>query len=313
MSGNVSTRMHRNTLLLIMLAIGILVGAGYLLINSPQKPQESTDTPVSTSTATTSPLPPVSGGSALSPSTPTQSLGIRITSPTSNQVVSSPLVVKGSANGTWYFEGSFPVRLLDARKNVIATGIVQSQGVWATTTLTPFSLTLTFPAPPTATGTLVFEKDNPSGLPQHAGQLSIPVRFAANNQNTLNIQLYYPNTVRANQLDDACSSDSVIPVNRQISRTRTPIQDTLRLLLTGELTQNERSAGFTSEFPTAGFSLKGATLRNGVLTLEFTEVPGFTTGGACRVGILRSQIEKTALQFAGVERVEFKPATLFQP
>ncbi|MFN3301828.1 MAG: hypothetical protein ACK413_02260 [Patescibacteria group bacterium] len=36
-------------------------------------------------------------------------------------------------------------------------------------------------------------------------------------------------------------------------------------------------------------------------------------GGACRVGILWFQIEETAKQFPGVEKVQFLPEEIFQP
>ncbi len=46
-----------------------------------------------------------------------------------------------------------------------------------TTEFVSFSATLTFPLPDTTEGRLVFEKDNPSGLPEHDDQVSFPVRF----------------------------------------------------------------------------------------------------------------------------------------
>jgi hypothetical protein len=42
----------------------------------------------------------------------------------------------------------------------------------------PFSAILNFPAPTTATGTLVLQKDNASGLPEHDDALIVPVSFA---------------------------------------------------------------------------------------------------------------------------------------
>lgn len=104
---------------------------------------------------------------------------IRATSPTPGQLVTSPLVVTGEARGTWYFEASFPVKLLDADGNVIVSHYAQAQGEWMTTEFVPFSSTLTFAMPATATGTLVLEKDNPSGLPEHDDAIRIPVRFRA--------------------------------------------------------------------------------------------------------------------------------------
>lgn len=90
----------------------------------------------------------------------------------------SPLVVTGEARGTWFFEGSFPVALLDAHGNTLLQTYAQAQGEWMTEDFVPFRSELTFAAPPTATGTLLLEKDNPSGLPEHDDEFRIPVRFS---------------------------------------------------------------------------------------------------------------------------------------
>ncbi|HTM67858.1 MAG TPA: Gmad2 immunoglobulin-like domain-containing protein [Candidatus Binatia bacterium] len=104
---------------------------------------------------------------------------VRVTSPRSGDLVASPLAVSGEARGTWYFEATFPVKLLDADGKVVATGSAQAQGDWMTRDFVPFKATLTFPKPATATGTLVLEKDNPSGLAENAASVSVPVRFTA--------------------------------------------------------------------------------------------------------------------------------------
>ncbi len=91
--------------------------------------------------------------------------------------VASPLVVTGEARGNWYFEASFPVRLYDSANNLLTTGIAQAQSDWMTTNFVPFTVTLNFTAPTSGTGTLVLQKDNPSGLPANDAQLVIPVAF----------------------------------------------------------------------------------------------------------------------------------------
>lgn len=91
--------------------------------------------------------------------------------------VTSPLTVTGEARGTWYFEASFPVRLLDGNGNEIAVEPAQAQEDWMTEDFVPFEVTLVFTQPSTPTGTLVLEKDNPSGLPEHADQITMPVSF----------------------------------------------------------------------------------------------------------------------------------------
>ena len=103
---------------------------------------------------------------------------IKVFSPRAEAVISSPLEVTGEARGTWYFEASFPVYLYDANGQELAVTPAQAQGEWMTTEFVPFKATLTFEKPSTATGTLVLQKDNPSGLPEHADQISIPVRFS---------------------------------------------------------------------------------------------------------------------------------------
>jgi hypothetical protein len=102
---------------------------------------------------------------------------ITVTSLTKNTVVKSPLTIKGEARGNWYFEASFPVKLFDANGEQLAINPAEAKGDWMTTNYVPFEVTLTFATPTTNTGTLVLLKDNPSGLPEHADQLSIPVRF----------------------------------------------------------------------------------------------------------------------------------------
>lgn len=92
-------------------------------------------------------------------------------------LVSSPLIVTGRARGTWYFEASFPAELLDANGNQLAIQPAQAQAEWMTVDFVPFSVTLTYPTPATATGTLMLRKDNPSGEPQFEDYLAIPIIF----------------------------------------------------------------------------------------------------------------------------------------
>jgi hypothetical protein len=239
---------------------------------------------------------------------------IIVSSPLSNSVIESPLTFSGAARGSWYFEASFPVKILDGNGKTIASVPAQAKGDWMTNDFVPFEGTVTFPTPTTETGTVVFEKDNPSGLPQNADKVEIPVRFQKSTTAIPTvIHLYYPNKLEAIQIGDACSQDSILSVIRTIPGTKTPIQDTIRMLIEGNLTAKEKDLGFTTEFPHNGFKLIGTNLKDGTLTLEFSEVPGFTSGGSCRVGILSGSIIKTAKQFKEVKQVVFKPASLFQP
>ncbi|MCK6462239.1 MAG: Gmad2 immunoglobulin-like domain-containing protein [Candidatus Pacebacteria bacterium] len=102
---------------------------------------------------------------------------IRVATPRPGDTVSSPFVAEGEARGYWYFEASFPVRVKDSAGNELGVGIAQAQSEWMTTEFVPFKAEVSFRTPTTATGTIVFEKDNPSGLPEHDDELRVPVRF----------------------------------------------------------------------------------------------------------------------------------------
>lgn len=135
------------------------------------------------------------------------------------------------------------------------------------------------------------------------------------NGQTRMVRLYYysPTQDQDMQGNILCSRQGLVAVDRQIPVTQTPIQDTIRLLLRGDLTAEERSFGITTEYPLSGVELEGASLNNGVLTLEFSDPQNRTSGGSCRVSILWHQIESTALQFPEVSSVRFIPEELFQP
>ena len=98
--------------------------------------------------------------------------------PTPNDQINSPLLIKGEARGTWFFEASFPVVLTDWDGKIIARGIAQAEGDWMTTGFVPFTATLDFTKPSYGkNGFLILKKDNPSGLPQNDASAEIPVRF----------------------------------------------------------------------------------------------------------------------------------------
>ena len=102
---------------------------------------------------------------------------IRVSAPLPEDVMVSPLTVTGEARGFWFFEASFPVKLLDENGKQIAIGIAEAQKEWMTESFVPFKAELQFISPETERGTLVLERDNPSGLPEHDRALGIPIRF----------------------------------------------------------------------------------------------------------------------------------------
>ncbi|MFA6006194.1 MAG: Gmad2 immunoglobulin-like domain-containing protein [Candidatus Paceibacterota bacterium] len=106
----------------------------------------------------------------------------RVSAPLAGATVSSPLSVTGEAPGTWYFEASFHVVLVDWDGKIIAQGSAQAKGEWMTTAYVPFEAKLTFTADPKAysnKATLILKKDNPSGLPANDDAIEVPIFLAA--------------------------------------------------------------------------------------------------------------------------------------
>jgi hypothetical protein len=150
--------------LVIILGVIILILLGVLLfvnpVRGPEAPPSGRPAPTSTHQAVFSP-----DGS------------IAVTSPAPNGVITSPVTIEGQANGRWYFEASFPIKILDGDGTVLGQGPAQAQSDWMTTGTVPFKTSIAFKTPKYATGTILFEKDNPSGLPQNAGEFRFRVRF----------------------------------------------------------------------------------------------------------------------------------------
>lgn len=110
-----------------------------------------------------------------------------------------------------------------------------------------------------------------------------------------------------------CSETGLVPVERTIASTTNIIGETMQLLILGGLTAEERAQGVTTEFPLRGVVLERSELDRGVLRLTFADSENRLSGGSCRIGIIRAELERTAKQFPGVMSVEFLPEGLLEP
>jgi len=155
--------MDKRTLILGAVTLAILIAAlALFLVPAPMRNAGGGTTPTGTSTPVT-----------------THDDLIRVTSPAPGEAVSSPVIVKGQARGSWYFEAQFPVQVLDQSGNVVGQGPATAQGDWETADYVPFTdtLILTTTPPAGSPGTIVLNKDNPSGNPATADELRVPVIF----------------------------------------------------------------------------------------------------------------------------------------
>jgi hypothetical protein len=103
--------------------------------------------------------------------------GIRVNQPQNGQKVESPVLIKGEARGTWFFEASFPVWLQDGSGNKLAKGYVQAKENWMTEDYVPFEGKLSFGAVQANEGILILEKANPSGIEEQNESISINLKL----------------------------------------------------------------------------------------------------------------------------------------
>lgn len=243
-----------------------------------------------------------------------------VVSPLPNSVINSPVVIKGKARGLWFFEASFPVKIVDANGQELGIVPAQAQADWMTEDFVPFEVTVGFNQPSTSSGFIVLSRDNPSGLPKNDAEVRLPIRFDLNSisaaiapQRTVKLYYYNPSRDQDEQGNIQCSRQGLVAVERQIPISQSPIRDTLELFLSSPILEADKSTGLTSEFPLPGVSLQSIVLKDGRLIVRLSDPNNKTSGGSCRVAILRSQLEAVARQFSEVEVVDFEPAELFQP
>jgi len=242
--------------------------------------------------------------------------GILISSPKTNEKIKSPWKIEGQARGFWYFEAQFPVDLYDAYNNFLGRAILRAKDDWMTENFVPFEGELSFSPPATSSGTLKFLSDNPSGLPENQKVFEVQVQFEKVPLKKVLLYYYNPERDKSEDGNIKCSRDGLVAIEREIPVSKTPIRDTINLLLKGKenLTQADIDQDITTEYPLEGLSLTEVNLKeDGTLILKFNDPLNKTGGGSCRVGILWFQIEATAKQFPEVKKVQFLSEELFQP
>jgi len=227
---------------------------------------------------------------------------IKIDNPRPNQLIESPLFVKGEARGNWYFEASFPVKLFDDNGFLLGVKPAQALGDWMTEDFVPFQAIFPFAVPSTPKGVLVLERDNPSGLPEHSDELKVPVLFeeiAEEPKESMDAKIFLSDSRFVNEPYFDCSR--TIAVERQVPKTLAVAGAAIEALLRGAR-EEEINQGFVSNI-NSGVRIQKLTIENGVAEVDFDEQLEFQVGGSCRVAAIRAQITGTLKQFPTVKDV----------
>ncbi len=135
--------------------------------------QAPTPSPVSIET----PIPTYYPIESASPSASVNS-NPTVTSPIKNTKVTSPLTITGTVPAGWMFEGSFPIKLVDSDRNLVAQGTAKevNPGSWQSGKPVAFFVTLPF-STTDSSGFLILMNDNPSGEAANSKTFEVPVKF----------------------------------------------------------------------------------------------------------------------------------------
>ena len=210
--------------------------------------------------------------------------------------VTFPFTLTGEARGSWYFEGSFPVRVEDGSGDNVVEHSAQAQGEWMTEDFVPFAAILSpSGAIPPGEATLVIEKANASGLPEHADAIRIPIRVLGD---SMTVNVYFINQDQDPQRLDCSRVDAV---SRKVPKSVAAARAALEMLLAGP-TESEKQAGFITVI-NSGVTVASLSIQDGVARVTFSRELQEGVGGSCRVTTIRSQVEQTLMQFPSVTSV----------
>ena len=149
--------MNKRNLFVAIIAIvvaAVVAFCAYFFINNSKTTDESTQKPTYTNASADN---------------------ITVDTPFPGAVTGKDFSVIGKARGTWFFEASFPVELLDRNGKILTTGVAHAESDWMTENFVPFRADIHAPISYIGPATLVLKKDNPSGLPEHDASVSFAI------------------------------------------------------------------------------------------------------------------------------------------
>ncbi len=208
--------------------------------------------------------------------------------------------VKGQAPGNWYFEGTFPVRVLNIQGEVVSTFVATTYDDWMNETTVPFSVIIDFPLEQEGAYVLQFEKSNPSGLDENSdiAKIAISIKPLEQKVETMKVKVFFSSTKLNEDMID-CSL--VFPVTREVEKSVAVGRVALTELFKGTTFTEEEDKYFTN-IPD-GVVINSLDITDGVAKVDLNSKLEEGVGGSCRVTAIRAQITETLKQFPTVDSV----------
>jgi len=219
----------------------------------------------------------------------------------SGDVLSVEDEILGRAPSSWYFEGTFPVRIFNQRGDEIASLFAIATEEWTQDGYVPFSLELhsnLIDLKEESVVVMQFEKDNPSGLEENADYFKISVTLQPLEEaKTITFKVFFPNDT-ISEMED-CSL--VMPIVRRVPYTVAVGRAALEELFKG-LAGTEPDEGYFTNIPD-GVKVQSLNIENGIAKVDLSKELEEGVGGSCMVASITAQITETLKQFPTVDSV----------
>lgn len=213
-----------------------------------------------------------------------------------NDTVQLGSTLSGSITGQWFFEGEFPVRVLNEEMEILDTVLASATQDWMTEEDVSFEVNLDVDIQESSSVILRFEKSNPSGLIKNDDYIDFPIMLEVQ-EKSIEVKVFFPNEIMGSTED--CTL--VYPLIRTIPQTVAVGRASLEELFNG-LTEEELSSGYYDNL-NEGIVIQSLTISNGIARVDFNSKLDEMVGGSCKVTSIRAQIEETLKQFSTVNSV----------
>ena len=160
--------MSKSSTIIILLLLVIVLLLGWIIFVKPAEAPSVPSTEVSSTSDNNPPSTPAPNATPLHEK-------VVVTYPKANESVPKKFTVTGKAPGNWFFEASAPVMVVTPDSDKVFQGHAETLGDWMTTELVDFKAEVSVNPAYSGPATLVFLKDNPSGLPENDDSLEIPI------------------------------------------------------------------------------------------------------------------------------------------
>lgn len=210
--------------------------------------------------------------------------------------------IEGSALGSWYYEGVFPVRILNQQGEAIGTVMATASSDWMTDGMVPFTCVLDVDLEQESIVVIRFDKGNPSGLPDNEDSAKITVTLkpyqSESEKDTISLKVFFGNTKFNPEVSD-CSL--VYPVTREVDETVAVGRAALEELFKGPLPVELEQEYYTTI--NEGVEILSLSIEDGIAQVDLSSQLQEGVGGSCMVTTIRAQIEETLKQFSSVDSV----------